>query len=55
MRFLRVPQLGVLAVSGRRCRRVVSVGAVRGVLTLSERGWVVANDAEVRLLEGVAR
>ena len=53
MRFLRVPQLGVLAVSGRRCRRVVSVGAVRGVLTLSERGWVVANDAEVRLLEAL--
>ena len=31
----------------------MSVGRVRGVLTLSERGWVVANDAEVRLLEAL--
>ena len=53
MRRRREPQLGVLAVSGRRCRRVVSVGAVRGVLTLGERGWVVANDSEVRLLEAL--
>ena len=53
MRRRRVPQLGVFVVSGRRCRRVVSVGAVRGVLTLSEHGWVVANDAEVRLLEAL--
>ena len=40
-------------MSGRRCRRVVSVGAIRGVLTLGEHGWVVANDAEVRLLEAL--
>ena len=41
--------VGVLVVSGRRGRRVVSVG----VLTLGERGWVVANDVEVRLLEAL--
>lgn len=38
----------------------MSVGTASGVLTLGKRGWVVANDAEVRLLEplraeGVAR
>ena len=49
----RVPQLGVLAVSGRRGRRVVSVGAIRGVLTRRGNRWVVANDAEVRLLEAL--
>ena len=40
-------------MSGWQRRRVVSVGAARGVLTLGERGWVVANDAEVRLLEAL--
>ena len=53
MRCRREPQLEVLAVSGWQRRRVVSVGAVRGVLTLGEQGWVVANDAEVRLLEAL--
>ena len=38
----------------RRVRpRVVSVGAFRGVLALGEQGWVVDNDAEVRLLEAL--
>ena len=41
------------SVGSRRRRRQVSVGCVRGVLTLGERGWVVANDAEVRLLEAL--
>ena len=35
------------------CRRRVSVGRVTGVLTLGESGWVVANDSEVRSLEGL--
>ena len=61
-RFEAVPQalaapppraLGVLAVSGRQRRRVVSVGPVRGVLALGEHGWVVDNDSEVRLLEAL--
>ena len=45
--------LEVLAVSGREPRRTVSVGGVRGVLSLGEHGWVVDNDSEVRLLEAL--
>ena len=43
----------VLAVSVRERRRVVSVGAVRGVLVLRGGRWVVDNDSEVRLLEAL--
>ena len=43
----------MLAVSGRQRGRVVSVRAVRGVLTLGDHGWVVDNDSEVRLLEAL--
>ena len=43
----------MLAVSGRERRRVVSVGAVRGVLVLRGGRWVVDNDSEVRLLEAL--
>ena len=53
MRCLREPQLEVLAVSGRERRRVVSVGAVRGVLVWRGGRWVVDNDSEVRLLEAL--
>ena len=45
---------GGMTVSNRGCRRRVSVGRVQGVLTLGERGWVVANDAEVRLWEALS-
>ncbi|MYK76485.1 MAG: HEAT repeat domain-containing protein [Acidimicrobiaceae bacterium] len=40
-------------MNGRPRRRVVSVGAVRGVLTLGDGGWAVDNDSEVRLLEAL--
>ena len=40
-------------MSRRQRGRVVSVGAVRGVLTLGDGGWVVENDSEVRLLEAL--
>lgn len=40
-------------MSGRQRRRTVSVGVVRGVLALGDRGWVVENDSEVRLLEAL--
>ena len=40
-------------MTDRGCRRVVSVGAVRGVLVLGEDGWVVENDSEVRLVEAL--
>ena len=43
----------MLAVSGRQHRRVVSVGAVSGVLAQHAGRWVVDNDSEVRLLEGL--
>ena len=43
----------MLAVSSRERRRVVSVGAVRGVLVLRGGRWVVDNDSEVRLLEAL--
>ena len=41
------------AVTGRSHRRVVSVGAVRGVLARRGGRWVVDNDSEVRLLEAL--
>ena len=41
------------AVSGRQQRRVVSVGAVGGVLAQRGGRWVVDNDAEVQLLEAL--
>ena len=47
------PWLGVLVVSGREQRRVVDVGAVRGVLVLRGGRWVVDNASEVRLLEAL--
>ena len=53
MRCPREPQLEVLAVSDRQGRRVVSVGAVRGVLARRGGRWVVDNDSEVRLLEAL--
>ena len=53
MRCTRERQLEVLAVSDRQRRRVVSVGAVPGVLARREGRWVVENDSEVRLLEGL--
>ena len=40
-------------MSSRERRRVVSVGAVRGVLVLRGGRWVVDNDSEVRLLEAL--
>ena len=40
-------------MSGRERRRVVSVGAVRGVLVWRGGRWVVDNDSEVRLLEAL--
>ena len=40
-------------MSGRQRSRVVSVGAVRGVLVLRGGRWVVDNDSEVRLLEAL--
>ena len=40
-------------MSGRRGGRVVSVGAVRGVLVRRGGRWVVDNDSEVRLLEAL--
>lgn len=40
-------------MSGRQRGRVVSVGAVRGVLAPGDHGWVVENDSEVRLLEAL--
>ncbi len=40
-------------MSDRQRRRVVSVGAVRGVLALRGGRWVVDNDSEVRLLEAL--
>ena len=48
------PGSGGGSVGSRRQRRRVSLGRVQGVLTLGERGWVVANDAEVRLLEALS-
>ena len=41
------------AVNGRQQRRVVSVGAVGGVLAQRGDRWVVDNDAEVQLLEAL--
>ena len=41
------------AVSGRLQRRVVSVGAVGGVLAQRGGRWVVDNDSEVQLLEAL--
>ena len=41
------------AVSGRQHRRVVSVGAVGGVLARRGGRWVVDNDPEVQLLEAL--
>lgn len=40
-------------MSGRQRRRVVSVGAVSGVLVRRGDRWVLGNDSEVRVLEGL--
>ena len=40
-------------MSGRQRGRVVSVGAVRGVLARRGGRWVVDNDSEMRLLEAL--
>ena len=53
VRPARWPREPVLAVSDRQDRRVVSVGAVRGVLMWRGGHWVVENDSEVRLLEAL--
>ena len=45
--------LGLLAVSGRQLRRVVSVGAVGGVLARRGGCWGVDNDSEVQVLEAL--
>lgn len=47
------PDSGSRSGGSGRQRRVASVGGVRGVLVLGEDGWVVGNDSEVRLLEGL--
>ena len=47
-----LPLVGVSAVNSRQ-RRVVSVGAVSGVLAQRSGRWVLDNDAEVRVLEAL--